>query len=170
MCAGTHGRGAYQLVVPAAPPAPPPVPTPTPGATPTAGAGAMARPVAVAVSAAPGATGGAGSLTITNTTSAAETVNSVSITVSDLAIFSALTLSGGGQTVSASPQAVTVFTLAPIGLAAGASLTFSLNAAIARNAVMLSGPIKYARLTTLPSPPLTHKAPLPISPCYSPFC
>src|SRR5260370_37866049 len=135
MCAGTHGRGAYQLLVPAATPTPTPVPTPTPGATPTAGPGAMASTVAVAVSAAPGANVGAGSLTITNTTSAAETVNSVSITVSDPAIFSALTLSGGGQTVSASPQAGRGLTLRPNGVAAGGALDLSASPADSRKSI-----------------------------------
>ncbi|HZY58343.1 MAG TPA: hypothetical protein VFE56_01190, partial [Candidatus Binataceae bacterium] len=171
--AGTHGRGAYQLLMLAATPTPTPAPTatsgkptPTPGATPTAGPGAMAKTVAVAVSAAPGANVGAGSLTITNTTSAAETVTSVSITVSDPAIFSSMTLSGGGQTVSASPQAVTVFTLAPIGLAAGASLTFSMNATIGGNrdnVATLGGPVKYAGLTALPPAALTDRAALPMA-------
>ena len=168
--AGTHGRGAYQLLVgPTPTPTPAPTatsttkPTPTPGATPTAGPGAMAKTVEVAVSGAPGAKVGAGTLTITNTTSAAETVSSVSITVSSPTIFSSLTLSGGGQSVSATPSAVTVFALAPIGLAAGASLTFSLSAVIAGNTAMLSGPVKFAGLIAVSPAGLTATAALPMT-------
>jgi len=123
----------------------------------------MAKTVEAAVSGAPGAKVGAGSLTITNTTSAAETVSSVSITVSTPAIFSSLTLSGGGQSVSAAPRAVTVFVLTPIGLAAGASLTFSLSAVIAGNTAMLSGPVKYAGLIAVSPTGLTDTAALPMS-------
>ena len=83
--------------------------------------------------------------------------------MSDPAIFSSLTLSGGGQSVTSPPRAVTVFALAPIGLAAGASLTFSLSAVIASNAAMLSGPVKFAGLTVVSPAGLTDGATLPMT-------
>ena len=123
----------------------------------------MATTVAVAVSGAPGTKVGAGTLTITNTTSAAETVSSVTVMVGSPTIFSSLTLSGGGQSVTVAPRAVTVFALAPIGLAAGASLTFSFSAVIAGNTAMLSGPVKYAGLIAVSPAGLTATAALPMS-------
>jgi hypothetical protein len=72
----------------------------------------------------------------------------VDITVSDPGVFASLTLSGGGQSVTVSPaSATTHFVLAPIGLAAGASLTFSLNGVIAAHPVILETGIKYAGIT-----------------------
>ncbi|HEV3113945.1 MAG TPA: hypothetical protein VGY99_25940 [Candidatus Binataceae bacterium] len=146
---GTHGRGAYQLSAPVSPtPTPVTSPTPTPGPTATATPGASVTSSSVTNSGFPSASVAAGSLTITNTTGAAETVSAVDITVSDPGVFASLTLSGGGQSVTVSPaSATTHFVLAPIGLAAGASLTFSLNGVIAAHPVILETGIKYAGIT-----------------------
>ena len=166
--AGTHGRGAFDLRSPASPTATPaasPTPTakPTPTAAPTATSGASVTSTSVSNVAAPGASVAAGSVTVSNTTSTAETVSAVDITVSNPGVFSSLTLSGAGQSVTVSvPNATTHFGLAPIGLAGGASLTFSLNAVVAAHPVRLETGIKYAGITIGAASTLTGKVELPM--------
>jgi BNR-Asp box repeat len=145
--AGTHGRGAYQLSA-LLTATPTPVTSPTPAPTATATPGASVTSTSVSSTALPGANVAAGTVTITNTSSTAETVSSVNVTVSNPGIFSSLTLNGGGQSVTVTPaSATTNFIFSPIGLAARASLTFSLSGVIAVNPVMLDSGIRYAGFT-----------------------
>lgn len=127
--------------------------TPTPVASP----GAIVTSMSVSEVAAPGTTAGAGSVTIRNDLTVTQSIGSLTIAVSDPALFSSMTLSGAGQSVTVTPpSATTTFTFSsPIALAAGSSVTFSLSAVIAMNSVMLSGEIKYAGLTPIGSLPIT---------------
>jgi hypothetical protein len=97
---------------------------------------------------APGATVAAGTFTVRNNLQIAESIGSVSVSVSHPGLFSVMTLSGGGQSASVTPpSATTTFTFAvPISVPVDGSVTFSLSATIAANPVMLSGEIKYAGL------------------------
>jgi hypothetical protein len=107
--------------------------------------------------AAPGATVGAGTLTIQNPSGVTESIASASINVSHPGLFSTMTLSGAGQSVTVtSPSATTKFTFTtPISIPAGGSVTFSVNAVIAMHPVMLGSEIKYAGLTPTKSLPIT---------------
>ena len=107
--------------------------------------------------AAPGATVAAGTLTIQNPSAVTESIASASINVSDPGLFSTMTLSGAGQSVTVtSPSASTRFTFTtPISIPAGGSVTFSASAVIAMHPVMLGGEIKYAGLTPTNSLPIT---------------
>jgi len=107
--------------------------------------------------AAPGAAVGAGTLTIQNPSSVTESIASASINVSHPGVFSTMTLSGAGQSVTVtSPSATTKFTFTtPISIPAGGSVTFSVNAVIAMHPVMLGSEIKYAGLAPTKSLPIT---------------
>jgi hypothetical protein len=87
-----------------------------------------------------------------NNTAAAEQISSITITLTNSKIFSALALSGGGQVGSENPmpptqgtgnpsppELVNVFTFSPpIPLASGASTTFTLTATIGSNTASIS--------------------------------
>jgi microsomal dipeptidase-like Zn-dependent dipeptidase len=114
----------------------------------------------VSNAAAPGATVAAGTLTIQNQSSVTESIASASIKVSRPGLFSTMTLSGAGQTITVtSPSAATTFTFkTPISIPAGKSVTFSVNAVIAMHPVMLGGgEIGYAGLMPTNSLPITAR-------------
>jgi hypothetical protein len=113
--------------------------------TATATPGAKASGAAVSVTTVPGANVAAGTVTVTNTTSAAEILHSVTVMPSRPGIFSSLTLAGAGQSVTVTNvTSNTVFNFSPINLAAGASLTFSLKAAISPSLAATKVGIMYA--------------------------
>ncbi len=105
----------------------------------------------------PGATVSAGTLTVKNPSGVTESVASANINVSHPGLFSTMTLSGAGQSVSVtSPSATTKFIFTtPISIPAGGSVTFSVNAVIAMHPVMLGSEIKYAGLMPTKSLPIT---------------
>ncbi len=159
--AGTHGRGAYQLVAstgptPTATPTASTSPTPTATATKTATATPTATPAAQAsgsnttVSGGPGETLTGGSVAISNTGKTAESISSVTVSVSNPKIFSQMVLSGGGQSITATSIASsTVFTFSPaISVAGGGSTTFTLKATLAGSLASL--PVAYAGFGVTP--------------------
>jgi hypothetical protein len=101
--------------------------------------------------AAPGAAVAAGTLTVQNQSSVMESITSASIDVTHPGVFSMMTLSGAGQSVTAtSPSASTRFAFTtPISIPAGGSVTFLVNAVIAMHPVMLESEIRYASLTPI---------------------
>jgi hypothetical protein len=104
-----------------------------------------------------GATVAAGSLTVQNESNVTESIPSATIKVSQPGLFGAMTLTGGGQSVTvASPSATTTFTFTtPVSISAKSSVTFSVNAVTALHPVMLGSEIKYAGLTPTTSLPIT---------------
>ncbi len=104
---------------------------------------------------APGSTVAAGTFTITNALAVTETVASLTVSVTRPGLFSSMTLSGGGQSVTVTPPtANTTFTFkTPVMIPAGGSVRFSLSAVIAANPVMLGKEIKYAGLTVTAAVP-----------------
>jgi hypothetical protein len=104
---------------------------------------------------APGSTVAAGTFTITNELAVTETVASATISVTRPGLFSSMTLSGGGQSVTVTPPiANTTFTFTtPVMIPAGGSVRFSLSAVIAANPVLLGKEIKYAGLTVTTTVP-----------------
>lgn len=95
------------------------------------------------ISGSPGQTVAAGSFMLNNTSSGAESVNSVTLTVSDPNLYSSLaltaTVSGTPHTVTVSPPtSSTVFTFSPaLSVPAGGSASFSLSATISTTPAML---------------------------------
>ena len=172
LIAGTLGRGAWRFAsfatptqtatatatrraTPIATPKPTPRPTftPKPGPTPKPAAGALVRSTSVADVGAPGSTVAAGAFTITNELPAAESISSVTISASRPGLFSSMAMNGGGQSVTVmAPGANTTFTFTkPVMVPGGGSVSFSLNATIAANPVMLGRDIKFAGLTVIPT-------------------
>lgn len=129
---------------------------PTPTAIPTPGAGVTST--SVSNLAGPGATVAAGTFTVRNNLKVAESIGSATISVSHPTLFSAMTLSGGGQSKTVTPpSASTTFTFTtPITVPVGGSVTFSLSAVISMQPVMLDGEFKYAGLTLTTSVPITR--------------
>jgi|GEM_PF-1522262 subtilase family serine protease len=123
--------------------------TAAPTAVPTPGASAVSLPANVV--AAPGATVTAGTLTITNSTNAPETISSVTVSVSQPSVFASLTLSGAGQRVTvSSPSASTTFTFSPaLTVASGGSITFLLSATISSIAMLDGGTVRLAGVVAL---------------------
>jgi hypothetical protein len=99
--------------------------------------------------AAPGSTVAAGTFTVTNELTVSEVVTSATLCASHPGLFSSMTVSGGGQSVTVtSPTANTTFTFTtPVTVPAGGAVSFSLSAAVAANPVLLGREIKYAGLT-----------------------
>ncbi len=173
---GTHGRGAYQLVASASTP----TPTSTTSATPTAGPAGSVTPTstptppptsiptpavggsitvtsAVNVSGSPGQTLAAGSFTLNNSTSGAETISSLTVAVSDAALYSSLaltaTVGASSQTVTVSPpSSSTVFNFSPtLSVPGGSSVTFSLSATISMTPAMIERrSVVYAAMLAIP--------------------
>ena len=144
-------------------PTPSPIPTrnpipsattlPTPTAVPTAAVSLTSTSVSSV--GAPGATVAAGTFTIRNSLNVVGSVTSATISVSHATLFSSMTLSGGGQSATATPpSATTTFTFpVPIIVPARGSVTLSLSAVIGLNPVMLGRAFQYASLTVnTPSP------------------
>ncbi|MGO9602479.1 MAG: hypothetical protein ACLQAT_03575 [Candidatus Binataceae bacterium] len=131
--AGSHGRGAYKLASSVGP-----IP------------GAQASTLPANASGGPGVTVTSGTLTIANTTSAAETISSVTISVGNPGLFSQMSLSSGGQTATAtSVESSTVFNFSPpIALAANASATFTLGATLSGASAALTVAYAGADLVT----------------------
>ena len=129
---------------------------PTPGALPTPAVGVTSTSVTMVGS--PGATVAAGMFTVRNNLTVAESIASATISVSRPTLFSAMTLSGGGQSETVTPPgASTKFTFAaPIMVPVGGSVTFSLSAVISAHPVMLGNEFKYASLTVSTPQPLTR--------------
>jgi photosystem II stability/assembly factor-like uncharacterized protein len=136
---------------PARTPAPTPKPTATrkPGPTPVPKPGAIVTSRSVTDVAAPGTRVAAGTFTITDELTVTETVASATVSVSHPGLFSSMTLSSAGQSVTVTPPtASTTFTFPkPVTVPAGGSVGFSLSAVIAANPVMLGKEIKFAGLT-----------------------
>jgi hypothetical protein len=105
--------------------------------------------------AAPGTTVAAGTFTVTNELAVTETEASATVSVSHPGLFSSMTVSGGGQSVTVTPPtANTTFTFTtPVMVPAGGSVSFSLSAVIATNPVMLGQAVKYAGLTATATVP-----------------
>jgi hypothetical protein len=120
------------------------IPSPTPSPT----LGASVTSTSVSVVGVPGAGVDAGTFTVRNNLGVTESISSATISVSHPALFSTMTLSGGGQTATAiPPYDSTLFTFAaPVTVPAGSSITFSLSGVIAMHPVMLGGETKYASL------------------------
>jgi len=110
LLAATHGRGVWTYQ------------------TSTAG-GAVSATEATSTGG-PGETVSAGSITVNNGTANAATLRSVTVSTTEPSIFSAMTLQGGGQTVTVSPVStgVTFNFQSPLQIAANASVTFDLSA------------------------------------------
>jgi len=121
---------------------PTPTTPPTPVPTPAVG-GSITVNSAVNVGGSPGQTLAAGSFTLKNSTSGAETVGSVTVSVSDPALYSSLKLTAtvgeSSQTVTFSPpSSSTVFKFSPaLSVPSGGSASFSLNATISTSPAML---------------------------------
>lgn len=127
--------------------------SPTPTVAPTPGASVTSN--SVSTSGTTGATVAAGTFTVRNNLAIGESVTSVTISVSRAKMFSSMTLSGGGQSVTNTPPTdrSTFIFQTPIIIPGGASVTFSLSATIAANIGMLGGPTRYASLNSSPIGP-----------------
>jgi hypothetical protein len=106
----------------------------------------------------------AGAFTLTNELLVAETLASATVSVSRPGLFSSMTLTGGGQTVTVTPPAAsTTFTFkTPITIPAGGSVRFSLTAVIALNPVRLGNEIKFAGVMVT-GPPRSRGGAWPLS-------
>lgn len=138
---------------------PTPTPTPTPTATATPG------PQAVVTVTKSGTGGGSptntvagGTFTIANKTKSTQTINSVTINVSDPFVFSSFTLTAtiGTTSSTSTPPATlknTVFTFSPaLSLPAGQSATFALSTVIALTPGMIDRPgVRFAYASIIPS-------------------
>jgi len=177
--AGTHGRGAYRLNAPPTPtptasatptarptatsplptgtPQPTSIPSATPSLQPTAvpsgtpTPGAIATSAPVSASATAGATVSGGSFTVSNTTGSPETISSVTVDVSDPALFARMTLSAGSQSAVVSPVAAnSTFVFSPsLPVPAGGSVTFTLSAVLTQS-LAAGTSLHFAFLTPLP--------------------
>ncbi len=131
----------------------PGAPTATP--SPAAKVGQVTR---VNKTASPGKTVKAGKITIVNNSNVTENVTEATISISHPTLFSAMTLSAGGQTQTlTAPGATATFTFAsPIGVPAGGVATLELSAVIAMHPTMLDlRGFKFAGLIPEPSMPST---------------
>ncbi len=149
---------------PAASPSPTPTAVgtglPTPTATPIATPGATVTSAPVSKVGALGATVAAGTFTVQNNLEVTESIGAATIHVSHPSLFSAMTLSGGGQSSTVTPpNSSTTFTFAtPLLVPAGGSATFSLSAVISTQLVMLDGELNYADVTLVTYLPITRSA------------
>ena len=132
-------------------------PTPTATGTPTPGA-VVTVTTSGTGGGSPGNTVAGGTFTIANKTKSTETINSVTIGVSDPFVFSSFTLTAtiGTKSSTSSPAATlkhTVFTFSPaLSLPAGQSATFSLSTVIAITPGMIDRPgVRFAYASILPS-------------------
>jgi hypothetical protein len=159
--APTHTPIRTPAPTPVRTPAPTPKPTPPPTRKPTTPPTPAPKPAALVTSksvndvAAPGTRAAAGTFTVTNELAVAETVASATVSANHPGLFSSMTLSGGGQSVTVTPPtANTTFTFTkPVMVPAGGSVSFSLDAVVAANPVMLGKEIKYAGLTVTATVP-----------------
>ena len=94
-----------------------------------------------------------GTLSVTNTTNSTETINTVTVALSNPGLFSNLTMSGsvnGAATQTAVTGTLgsnTVFTFnPPLSMPAGAVAQFTLNATLSPNAARADTPVSYASL------------------------
>jgi len=107
------------------------------------------------------------SFTAANNTGAAETISSVTLSLSDPGLFSSLNLSAGAQSSATAtpPEASNTFVFSPsLNLAAGASLTFTVTATIAAHPAMSApngGGVAYAAIIPL-SAVIPNAASLPL--------
>jgi len=127
-------------------------PSPTPiGPTPTPVPGAQASASNIVANGLSGQTVPGGTLSVTNTSSSTETINTVTVALSNPGLFSNLTMSGSvngaaAQTaVTGTLASSTVFTFnPPLSLPAAAVAQFTLNATLALNAARADTPVRYA--------------------------
>jgi len=126
---------------------------PSPTAAPTPGT--VVTSTSVSKVGTPGSSVAAGTFTIQNNLKVTESIASATISVSHPTLFSAMTLTGGGQSATVTPPSgTTTFTFpAPITVSAGGSVTLSLSAVISLHPVMLGNEYKYASLTLTTSQP-----------------
>jgi len=132
-------------------------PTPTATGTPTPGA-VVTVTTSGTGGGSPGNTVAGGTFTIANKTKSTETINSVTIGVSDPFVFSSFTLTAtiGTKSSTSSPEATlkhSVFTFSPaLSLPAGQSATFSLSTVIAITPGMIDRPgVRFAYASIIPS-------------------
>ncbi|MGO9059198.1 MAG: protease pro-enzyme activation domain-containing protein [Candidatus Binataceae bacterium] len=129
-------------------------PSPTPiGPTPTPVPGAQASASQIVSNGLIGQIVPGGTLSVTNTTKSTETINTVTVALSNPGLFSNLTMSGSVNGAAAQTAVTgtlgnsTVFTFnPPLSMPAGAVAQFTLNATLSPNAARADTPVRYASL------------------------